>query len=92
MTSNSNDSVIFVGDKQPMSYVLAVITQFQKGAKEVFVKARGRLTSRAIDVVEIVKNKFIKDVKIGEVKISTEQMKGEKGDVNVSVISISLTK
>ena len=40
----SDDSVIFIGDKQPMNYVLAVITQFQNGATEVFVKARGRET------------------------------------------------
>ena len=90
---SSNDTTIFVGNKQPMSYVLAVITQFQSGAKEVNVKARGRLISRAVDVVEILRNKFIKDVKLGTINISTEVMKNEKGgEVNVSVIDIPLTK
>ena len=89
----SNDSTIYVGNKQPMSYVLAVITQFQNGSEEVVIKARGRLISRAVDVLEIVKNKFMKDtVKVGVIETKTEVMKGEKGDVNVSVISIPLTK
>jgi DNA-binding protein len=92
MTSN-NDTTIFVGSKQPMSYVLAVITQFQEGAKEVSVKARGRLISRAVDVVEILRNKFMKDVILGEIKIKTEVMKNNKGgEVNVSVIDIPLSK
>jgi DNA-binding protein Alba len=42
-----------------MSYVLAVITQFTEGLKEVHVKARGRSISRAVDVAEIVKNRFL---------------------------------
>jgi DNA-binding protein len=75
-----------------MSYVLAVITQFQSGKSEITVKARGRIISRAVDVVEIVRNKFIKDVKIGNIETSTEKMTGEKGEVNVSVISIPLSK
>jgi hypothetical protein len=44
------DNVVFVGKKPTMSYVLAVITQFSEGAKEVHIKARGRSISRAIDV------------------------------------------
>ena len=88
----SNDSIIFVGNKPPMKYVLGVITQFQNGAEEVVVKARGRLISRAVDVVEILRNKLMKEVKIGSIKISTEEVEGEKGKVNVSVISIPLTK
>lgn len=91
MTSN-DDSTIFVGDKQPMNYVLAVLTQFKSGKDEITVKARGRLISRAVDVVQIVKNKFINELKIGNIEILTEQLKGEKGLVNVSVISIPLKK
>lgn len=89
---SDNDSIIYVGNKQPMSYVLGVVTQFQKGAEEVTVKSRGRLISRAVDVVEILKNKLMKDVIVGDISISTEIMKGEKGDVNVSVIAIPLKK
>lgn len=81
-----------MGNKQPMKYVLGVITQFQNGAEEVLVKARGRLISRAVDVVEILRNKLMKDVKVGKIEVSTDVIKGDKGEVNVSVITIPLTK
>ncbi len=88
----SDDSVVYVGTKPTMNYVLAVMTQFQNGAKNVLVKARGKQISKAVDVVEILKNKFLKEVKVGEISISTETLKAEKGDINVSVISIPLEK
>ena len=86
-----NDNVIFVGKKPTMSYVLAVITQFSEGAKEVFVKARGRSISRAVDVVEVVKNKFIDTLKYA-IDIGTEEIEDEGKRLNVSTISIKLTK
>jgi len=86
------DNIIFIGNKPPLSYVFAVVTQFKAGTAEVIIKARGKLISRAVDVVEIVKNKFMNDAKVGPIITSTEALKNEKGDVNVSVISITLKK
>jgi DNA-binding protein len=87
------DNVIFVGKKPAMSYVLAVITQFTDGLKEVHIKARGRSISRAVDVAEIVKNRFIGDVKINSIDIGTEERELEEGNkINVSTIDIVLLK
>jgi len=36
------DNVVFIGNKPVMNYVLAVVTQFNNGAAEVTVKARGK--------------------------------------------------
>ncbi len=88
----ANDNVVFVGKKPTMAYVLAVITQFSGGAKEVHLKARGNSISRAVDVAEVVGNRFVSDLtkKIG---IGTEKMHGERdGDLNVSTIQITLSK
>ena len=86
-----DENVIFVGKKPTMSYVLAVMTQFD-GNKEVRVKARGRSISTAVDVAEAVKNKFIKDAK-ATVEIGTEQVEDETGrKLNVSTIDILLTR
>jgi DNA-binding protein len=75
-----------------MSYVLAVVTQFTDGLNEVHVKARGKSISRAVDVAEIVKNKFIKDVK-DNITIGTEAVEDkEKNRINVSTINITLKK
>ena len=87
------DNVVFVGRKPTMSYVLAVITQFTDGLKDVHVKARGRSISRAVDVAEIVRNRFLGDVKIKSIDIGTEEREVEEGNkINVSTIDIHLLK
>ena len=92
-TKRMDDNVVFVGQKPTMSYVLAVITQFTEGLKEVHLKARGRSISRAVDVAEIVKNRFLADVKVNEIEIGTEEREVEEGNkINVSTIDIKLFK
>lgn len=89
----ADDNVIYIGRKPSMSYVLAVITQFTDGRKEVHIKARGRAISRAVDVAEIVKNRFINEVKVKNIQIGTEERTLEDGSkVNVSTMDIILTK
>lgn len=90
--TKADDNVIFVGKKPTMSYVLAVITQFSEGAKEVHIKARGRSISRAVDVVEVVRNRFVSDAK-HTIETGTEKITGENNiELNVSTIDITLTK
>ena len=73
--------------------MLAVISQFSDGKSEVEIKARGRAISRAVDVAEIVRRKFIQDAKIRDIEISTEERELEnKGKINVSTITIKLAK
>ena len=87
------ENTIFIGKKPTMNYVLAVITQFGTGTPEIVIKARGRAISRAVDVAEIVKNKFILDAKITNIQTGTEQLTTEEGTtINVSSIEITLTK
>ncbi len=89
---DSNENTIYVGNKPPMSYVLAVVTQFNSGSDEVIIKARGRAISRAVDTAEISRNKFVQNAKIKEIKIGTESITNEEGrNSNVSSIEISLT-
>lgn len=83
---------IYIGKKNPMSYVLAVITAFNSGSNEITLKARGRVISRAVDVAEIIRNKFLTDVKIKDIRVSTEEIKTEQGTAKVSAIEIVLAK
>jgi len=89
----TDENVIYVGKKPPMSYVLAVVTQFNgNGSKEVILKARGRSISTAVDTAEIVRNRFITNAKVKDIIISTESVTNEEGrNSNVSSIEISLT-
>lgn len=88
----AEDNVVYVGNKPVMNYVLAVVTQFNNGAGEVMIKARGRTISRAVDVAEIVRNRFLTDLKPKSIKISTEVMQSGEESVNVSAIEILLGK
>ncbi len=98
----SKENTVLIGEKPPMSYVMAVMTQFSAGHNEVAVKARGRKISCAVDVAEISR-KRIAGTKISAVNIGTEEIKlqpreNAKGDrpqrdrMNISTIEIVLTK
>jgi len=92
--SRRDENVIYVGNKPPMSYVLAVVTQFNTtGSDEVIIKARGRAISRAVDTAEITKNRFVTDATVKDIKISTEAITNEEEGrtSNVSSIEIILT-
>jgi len=76
-----------------MSYVIAVITEFEQGAKNVTLKARGRAISRAVDAAEITRNRFMEDVTVENISIDTEEIESEEGGTrNVSSMEIVLTK
>jgi DNA-binding protein len=90
----TDQNVIYVGNKPPMSYVLAVVTQFNtSGSNDVIIKARGRAISRAVDTAEIVRNRFVKDAELKDIKIGTEAITNEEEGrtSNVSSIEITLT-
>jgi DNA-binding protein len=88
----SDDNVIYIGNKPVMSYVLAVVTQFNTGlSDEVLIKARGRAISRAVDTAEVVRNKFMQGLEVKDIKMGTEQLVGGEGDkMNVSSLEITL--
>jgi len=91
----SESNSVLIGRKPVMNYVLACITLFHGGANEVNVKARGNAISRAVDVVEIVRRRFLPDVKVGSIDIGTQQLqRAEEGGTlsNVSTIEITLTR
>jgi DNA-binding protein Alba len=84
-----------------MNYVLACITFFHGGAKEVSIKARGRSISRAIDVAEVVRHRFLPNVRIKNIGIGTDQFQpqdqgeefqGNNITTNVSTIEITLMR
>jgi DNA-binding protein len=88
----TDENTIFVGTKPPMSYVLAVVTQFNGGSDIVQIKARGRAISIAVDTAEIVRNRFVQDAKVKDIIIGTESITNEEGRTsNVSSIEITLS-
>ena len=87
-----SDNTVFIGKKETMQYVLALVAQFHSSS-EVSVKARGKNISRAVDVVEITRNRYVTDAKVRTIEIGTEKLTGDDGKTaNVSSIEIFLTK
>jgi len=75
-----------------MNYVVAVLTQLTSN-NEVIIKARGKAINKAVDVAEMIRNRFIKDIKIKKIEIGTDKVKNPDGrEVNVSTIEIVLAK
>ena len=96
MEMAEKSAIVFVGSKTPMDYVLAVMTRLSAGnAKEVVVKARGQAITTAVDVAEITRNRFLKDLKVSRIAIGTEEMPSREGENRtrmVSTIEITLTQ
>jgi archaea-specific DNA-binding protein len=90
----ANDNSIFIGGKPFMNYVTGVIMQFNKGEKEVIVKARGKFISKGVDVAEVARRKFLDEqVSIKNTTIGSEEFENKEGKlVNVSIIEITLHK
>jgi len=89
----SRSNTVFIGRKPVLNYVLACMTLFKSGQDEVLVKARGRSISTAVDVVEVTRNRYMQDVKVGGISIDTEALTNEDGRTsNVSTIEIKIKK
>lgn len=86
----TDNNVVYVGSKPVMNYVLAVVKEFNNGAAEVVIKARGKAISRAVDAAEVSRNRFLSDAKINGIKIGTERITSENGESNVSIIEIAI--
>jgi DNA-binding protein len=92
-TQRSDENVVYIGQKPVMSYVTACLTFINIGGKRVCIKARGRAISRAVDTVEVLRRSFVRDLKLVDIKIGTEELTGEQGRrSNVSTIEITVTR
>lgn len=90
----TEENTIFVGKKPTMNYVLAIVTQFNNSdVNRIVIKARGKAISKAVDIAEITKHKFVQSVEYESIKLDTEALEGENGTTsNVSSIEIVLKK
>lgn len=93
-----SDDTIFIGTKPLMNYVTAIVMMITaKNQKEIKVIARGKFTSKAIDVVEVARNNFLKgenQVDVKDIKIASEKFERKEDNklISVSTIEIILLK
>jgi len=91
-TARSRDCVI-VGLKPIMNYVVACMTIFNAGNERVSLKARGRNISKAVDVVEMLRRVFLKDLIVEKIDLGTAVHTIPNGrEASVSTIEIRVTQ
>ena len=86
-------NLVRVGRKPIMNYVTACVTLFNSGNEEVMVRARGRTIEKAIDIVQMLKRGFLKNLTIQSIDVGSENVKrvdGTRG--NISIIEITLVR
>ena len=94
-TKIPEESSILIGGKPFMNYVTGVILQFNRGARTIIIKARGKFISKCVDVAEVARKKFLKEkeVSVKNVSIGSKEFENKEGRmVNVSTLEITLTK
>jgi DNA-binding protein len=92
-SSNSSRDFVIVGIKPIMNYVVACMTLFNAGASSIMVRARGRNISKAVDVVEMLRRVFLRDVEVEKIDLGTETHTAPTGkEASVSTIEIRLLK
>jgi len=92
-SQKAEENVVFIGKKPVMNYVIACLTFFNVEGSKVCIKARGRAISRAVDTIEVLRRSFVKDLKLVDIQIGTEEVTGQDGRrSNVSTIEITVTK
>ncbi len=88
---------IYIGKKNTISYVLVAVTILNK-SDSCSIQARGRQISKAVDVAEITRRKFLQDmVEVSNVEIGSEELMSDMGGEvqtpkTVSTIEIVLKK
>lgn len=88
---DKDDNVIFIGEKPLINYVRGISVQLSvKKSPEVIVRSRGKFISKAVDVVEVAKRRFLEKegFKVKEIKIASEEFEREGRKINVSTMDI----
>ncbi len=94
MTGPSGGNTVYVGKKPSMNYVMACMALLQEGATDITLKARGHAISTAVDAAQLLTKRFLPNVKVQSIGISTERvMQTESGKMSdVSSMEIHLHK
>ncbi|MBI4095562.1 MAG: DNA-binding protein Alba [DPANN group archaeon] len=96
MTETTTDNRgIYIGDKPLMSYVTAAVMQLtSQNSNKLAIKGRGKFISKAVDVAEVVRERFLKDkVNLDDIRIGSGEFTNREGkQVRVSTIEIDLVR
>ena len=84
-------AMVIVGRKKAIRYVTACITLFNRGEKEIVLRARGRNIENCIRTVMLLKKGFYSELKIRDIAIGSDMVEG-KGRRYVSYMEIVIER
>lgn len=85
-------TVIVGQHKEPLAYITACITMFNSGAERVTVRSRGEAINNAVDVVQLLKKRFMSRVEISNIRIDGENVVSRDGrQLSLPVLEIELS-
>ncbi len=70
-------NMVRIGKKPIMNYVVACMTLLNTGVADVMVRGRGQSITKAVEVVDMLRRAFMKNIRIHSVDIGTEEVKRE---------------
>ncbi len=70
-----------VGRKDVMRYVTACVTLFNKGEREIILRARGRNIENCIRTIMLLKNGFYSNLKIKKINLVSDELRRDDGRV-----------
>jgi len=90
----SQYKLVIVGTSKPvLNYVTACITLFNRGEQRIRLRARGRAINVAVEVVQLLRSRFMKDVVIKAAKIDGDVVMGKDGvPFRVAVLELELVR
>lgn len=87
-----SSNVVYVGSKPLSNYCRAILRAFNEH-DTIILRARWASVSRAVDAVEVTRNRYLEGVLVDSIKIDTEKMRSTDGSIrHVSKMTITLTK
>ncbi len=86
------DNIVRIGKKPSMNYISACVTLFNTGNDQIVVRARGKAITKAVDVVEMLRRSFIKELKVKSINVDSDEIMFNGKDVVLSIIEITLEK
>jgi DNA-binding protein Alba len=93
LTMPGETKTVIVGQYKPLlNYVTACITMFNSGAEHVVLRARGEAINMSVDVVQVLKKRFVSQVEISKIQIDGEDVVSRDGrQLSLPVLEIELS-
>ena len=89
-----SDNILRIGKKGTLIYVASAVILLNKNSGTLLIQSRGKAISKAVDVAEITRSRYVPDLKVDKIEIGTQIMDNDntREPANVSYMEIFLSR